>query len=156
MRINWKSSQPVSKRVDSLINRKPVYKPARLAIGSQHIYCCMCTILWQFVCHITSEWAQVVIKPVRFGGKGRLTDHNIDQLQVFHGSAICNHRNYLTGMERAIWAVFFHSVSTDSNPQHQYCPYQAQIRGVSTRKLLWTLKRPQHTIPRFWLTLHSI
>ena len=28
----------------------------------------------------------------------------------------------LEGMEKAIWAVFYHSVSTDNNPQHQYCP----------------------------------
>ena len=61
-------------------------------------------------------------KPVRFGGRGRLTDKVIDQLQIFYGGAIRGHSNDLDGMERAIWAIFYHSVSTDDNPQHQYCP----------------------------------
>ena len=61
-------------------------------------------------------------KLVKFGGKGRLTDHNIDQVQVFYGGAIRNHQNDLEGMEKAIWAVFYYSVSTDNNLQHQYCP----------------------------------
>lgn len=60
-------------------------------------------------------------KAVMFGGKGHLTDKVIDQLQIFYGGAIQGHSNDLKGMECAVWAVFYHSISTDDHPQHQYC-----------------------------------
>ena len=52
-------------------------------------------------------------KAVRFGGKGRLTDKVIDALQVFYGGAIRNHK-------KDLWAVYYHSVSTDLQPQHNH------------------------------------
>ena len=53
-------------------------------------------------------------KVVRFGGKGRLTDKVIDALQVYYGGAIPNSKNDIEGMEQAIWAVYYHSISTDN------------------------------------------
>ena len=55
-----------------------------------------------------------------------LADSDIDLLQTYYGNAIRSHVDELEGMVRACWAVFYHSVSTDENPQHQYCPVGAE------------------------------
>ena len=57
--------------------------------------------------------------------KGVFSDKTIDLLQTYHGNAIRSHVGGLEGMKRACWAVFYHSVSTDDNPQHHYCPEDA-------------------------------
>jgi hypothetical protein len=57
------------------------------------------------------------------GGKGRLTGHAIDKIQIFYGIAI--RRNASLGvraMKTAIWAEFCHLGSTDEEPMHQLCP----------------------------------
>ena len=59
--------------------------------------------------------------------KGVFSDKTIDLLQTYygnaiHGNAIHSHVGDLEGMKRACWAVFYHSISTDDNPQHQCCP----------------------------------
>lgn len=59
-------------------------------------------------------------KPI--GGKGRLTDKIIDTLTVYYGNAIREHKNNLTEMRKAVWAVYFHTRSTDSEPLHTFCP----------------------------------
>ena len=46
-------------------------------------------------------------KAVKFGGRGRLTDKVVDQLQVYYGGAIRGHPNDLAGMERAIYMGCF-------------------------------------------------
>lgn len=56
------------------------------------------------------------------GGRGRLTDAVIDQLQHYYGYAIRNNTENLPAMKQAVWATFFHKVSTDSDPQHGLCP----------------------------------
>lgn len=56
------------------------------------------------------------------GGKGRLTDKMIDKLTVYYGNAIREHKNNLTEMRKAVWAVYFHTRSTDSEPLHSFCP----------------------------------
>ena len=71
------------------------------------------------------------------GGQGRLTDRLVDKLQAYYGMAVRGHRNDLQGMARAVWAALMHRVSTDSNPQHQFCPpgadswcrYQRELAG---------------------------
>ena len=30
--------------------------------------------------------------------------------------------NNVEGVKGAVWAFFYHSLSTDDNPQHQFCP----------------------------------
>lgn len=99
-------------------------------------------------------------KPIRFGGRGRLTDKVIDQLQVYYGGAIRGNQHDLDRMERSIWAIFYHSVSTNEHPQHQYCPegkdswckYQ-QARAQSLTPPLHTPKIPadlaEHIKPVF-------
>ena len=59
---------------------------------------------------------------VRMRGKGRLTDKTIKLLTRYYGKAIRSNTGDCAAMEDAVWAVFYHSQSTDSSSQHQYCP----------------------------------
>ncbi|GFV47281.1 uncharacterized protein TNCV_4829371 [Trichonephila clavipes] len=56
------------------------------------------------------------------GGRGRLTDAEIDKLQRYYGLAIRNNTDSINSMKRAIWATYFHKASTDAYPQHGMCP----------------------------------
>ena len=56
------------------------------------------------------------------GGKGRLTDALTNSLQNYYGKAIRNHSGCVSEMARAIWASFCHKFSTDSKPDHRFCP----------------------------------
>jgi len=56
------------------------------------------------------------------GGRDRLTDTKIDLFQKYYGKAIRSHKQNKEGMRRAIWAILYHSASSDENPQHDYCP----------------------------------
>ena len=52
---------------------------------------------------------------------GALTLHNIGLIEQYYGNAIRACKGDLKAMTDACWAVFYHSASTDENPQHQYC-----------------------------------
>ncbi|GFX66873.1 uncharacterized protein TNCV_999121 [Trichonephila clavipes] len=52
-------------------------------------------------------------------GRGRLTLKEVDSIQHYYGLAI---RKNLSSVERAIWAIYFHKLSTEDNPQHALCP----------------------------------
>lgn len=56
------------------------------------------------------------------GGKGRLTDKFIDKLTAYYGNAIRQHQNSLSDMRKAVWAIYFHTRSTDAEPLHTFCP----------------------------------
>ena len=56
------------------------------------------------------------------GGRNHLTKNTILLLQKYYGKVIRSHVNNVEGMKGAVWAVFYHSLSTDDNPQHQFCP----------------------------------
>lgn len=51
-----------------------------------------------------------------------IRNETIDLLQTYYGNAIRSHSNDLKGMTAACWAVYYHSVSYDEDPQHYYCP----------------------------------
>ncbi|GFU22848.1 uncharacterized protein TNCV_4965961 [Trichonephila clavipes] len=55
-------------------------------------------------------------------GKNRLTEHEIDNLQSYYGSAIRRNHSSVQNMRQAIWAIFLHKLSTDEYPQHGFCP----------------------------------
>lgn len=59
---------------------------------------------------------------ISLGGRDRLTDKRIDLFQKYYGKAIRSNKNDKEGMKSAIWAIFYHSTSSDDNPQHDYCP----------------------------------
>jgi hypothetical protein len=50
-------------------------------------------------------------------GYGKPTDVKIDKLAVYYGRAVS-----VVEMQKAIMAIFYHSVSTDKEPQHSFCP----------------------------------
>lgn len=56
------------------------------------------------------------------GGKGRLIDAWIDLRQKYYGLAVRRNVGSLHDMKQAIWAIYFHKLSTDEKPQHQLCP----------------------------------
>ena len=56
------------------------------------------------------------------GGKGKLTNVNIDRLQNYYGIAIRSNVNNLEGMRSDILASLFHVASSKSNNWHSYCP----------------------------------
>lgn len=58
----------------------------------------------------------------KVGGKNRLTGSVIDQFCVYYGNAIRGNSNNLSGMRKAVWAIWNHKASTDENPRHQFCP----------------------------------
>ena len=54
--------------------------------------------------------------------EGQLLDVTIKVLQQYYGKAIRENTGHLERMTDACWAVFYHSLSTDSNPRHYCCP----------------------------------
>ncbi|GFU30997.1 uncharacterized protein TNCV_3953301 [Trichonephila clavipes] len=55
-------------------------------------------------------------------GKNRLTEHEMDNLQSYYGSAIRRNHSSVQNMRQAIWPIFLHKLSTDEYPQHGFCP----------------------------------
>lgn len=56
------------------------------------------------------------------GGKNRLSQAAIDQLQTYYGLAIRRNIDSLDNMMKDIWALYFHKLSSDSDPHHGLCP----------------------------------
>jgi len=56
------------------------------------------------------------------GGKNKLTAKFIDKLSIYYGLAIRRNSNSKDDMKKAIWATFYHYGSTDSKPEHHFCP----------------------------------
>lgn len=56
------------------------------------------------------------------GGRGRLTNALIDEMQSYYGNAIRNNSASVKDMTEAIWAIWYHKASTDEKPQHHFCP----------------------------------
>lgn len=56
------------------------------------------------------------------GGKSRLTLNVIDELQTYYGLAIRRNVDSIDNMYTAVWATYFHKLSTDDKPRHELCP----------------------------------
>ena len=56
------------------------------------------------------------------GGKGKLTDSQIDKLQNYYGIAIRSNVGNLAGMKKAIHASLMHCASSEARPLHDHCP----------------------------------
>ncbi|GFY23006.1 uncharacterized protein TNCV_2182671 [Trichonephila clavipes] len=70
-------------------------------------------------------------------GRGRLTDNEISKLQQFYGLAIRRNMNSVSDMFKAVWAIYFHKLSTDFVPQHGLCPTSPDTWcGFNKAKLL--------------------
>ncbi|GFT42298.1 uncharacterized protein TNCV_1786151 [Trichonephila clavipes] len=55
-------------------------------------------------------------------GRGRLTLKEVDSIQHYYRLAIRKNLSSVEDMKRAIWAIYFHKLSTEDNPQHALCP----------------------------------
>ncbi|GFT10206.1 uncharacterized protein TNCV_3734971 [Trichonephila clavipes] len=55
-------------------------------------------------------------------GRGRLTLKEVDSIQHYYGLAIRKNLSSVEDLKRAIWAIYFHKLSTEDNPQHALCP----------------------------------
>lgn len=55
-------------------------------------------------------------------GAGKLTDKKISDLTMYYGLAIRRNPDSVEKMKNAVWAVFYHNISTDEKPQHMHCP----------------------------------
>ncbi|GFU43980.1 uncharacterized protein TNCV_1878561 [Trichonephila clavipes] len=64
-------------------------------------------------------------------GRGRLTLKEVDSIQHYYGLAIRKNLSSVEDMKRAIWAIYFHKLSTEDNPQHALCPL-----GYNTERAL--------------------
>lgn len=51
-----------------------------------------------------------------------LTNKLMKQLSTYYGLAILRNKDSVEGMRKAIWAIYYHKISTDSKPQHNDCP----------------------------------
>ncbi|KAK7471607.1 hypothetical protein BaRGS_00035770 [Batillaria attramentaria] len=56
------------------------------------------------------------------GESGKLKDEYIKSLTNYHGRAIKDNAGDLTSMENAVWALFFHTISSDVDLHHSRCP----------------------------------
>ncbi|GFS72217.1 uncharacterized protein TNCV_2442561 [Trichonephila clavipes] len=54
-------------------------------------------------------------------GRGRLTLKKVDSIQHYYELAIRKNLSSVEDMKRAIWAIYFHKLSTEDNPQHALC-----------------------------------
>lgn len=83
------------------------------------------------------------------GGSGKLTAKLIDELTVFYGLAIKRNTDCcIKKMKNAIWATFFHKISTDKNPHHHLCPPgENSWCSWQKAKACGTLKNYYHKTP---------
>lgn len=61
-------------------------------------------------------------KTKKLGGKGKLTESLVKKLSTYYGLAIRRHIDSVQDMKKAIMATYYHMISTDENPRHEYCP----------------------------------
>ncbi|GFW20752.1 uncharacterized protein TNCV_1049731 [Trichonephila clavipes] len=81
-------------------------------------------------------------------GRGRLTDNEISKLQQYYGLAIRRNMNFVSDMFKAVWAIYFHKLSTDSVPQHGLRPTSPDTWcGFNKAKLLGEAYSHKHSLP---------
>ena len=68
------------------------------------------------------EITKMVPKHVVIGGLTGISKPKYISLQQFYGNAIREHAGDIEGMVVARWAVYYHTISTDTEPQHDHCP----------------------------------
>ena len=56
--------------------------------------------------------------------RGRLPENVINQLTEYYGQAIRSNEHNLDDMQKAVWATFYHKISTDDTPLQNFCLYE--------------------------------
>ena len=83
---------------------------------------------------------------MRMKGDGRLTSNNFKKLTKYYGKAIESNIGDSVAMKDAVRAIFYHSLSTDSMPQHQFCPSrQRSLCKYNNRELAKSDPPPPHS-----------
>ena len=77
-------------------------------------------------------------------GVGRLTEKKCDNLQNFYRGAVLGHLASVQQMRSAVWASFFHCISTDELPKHERCPEGADSSCFYQRALAAGEEPPSH------------
>ncbi|KAG8297975.1 hypothetical protein J6590_108329 [Homalodisca vitripennis] len=80
------------------------------------------------------------------GRKGQLTNTEIDHLPNYYGKAIRNNTHDVGAMENAIWAIYYHRISSNDKPQHERCPLGPES-WCKYNKALKTYYTHDHVIP---------
>lgn len=70
----------------------------------------------------TTMKGQVLSDGKPLGGAKRLTDEVINRLQRDYGLAIRQNTHSVDAMEKAVMALYYHTLSTDEEPLHGLCP----------------------------------
>lgn len=83
------------------------------------------------------------------GGKGRLTDDKIDQLKRYYGLAIRRNLTSVDEMKDAVWATYYHTLSSNEEPNHKLCPQgNDSWCGYKKALALNTTYHHNHTLPK--------
>ncbi|GFT04162.1 uncharacterized protein TNCV_3154161 [Trichonephila clavipes] len=104
-------------------------------------YCSSCKEVEKLECvgHVQKRmgtWLRNILKMSKgiklsdgknISGRGRLTLKEVDSIQHYYGLVIRKNLSSVEDMKRAIWAIYFHKLSTEDNPQHALCPLEKDL-----------------------------
>lgn len=81
-------------------------------------------------------------------------------LSLYYVLSILRNKNSLEGMKEVIWATFYRKISTDTNPQHAYCPSEAnawcKYRQAKAANTLKGYKHPLYLDEETQMILKSV
>ena len=109
----------------------------------------------EWVNHVT-KWMGTVLRTLvekrkaqklPIGGCGKLMDEHIKNLTSYYGKAIKDSSGCLKGMEKAVRASLFHTLSTDEDPHHPKCPPGTTSWCFFQRALAAQVELPPHNKP---------
>ena len=98
----------------------------------------------------TSSHAAATLLTTTLSGKGRLTQVRMKKWSSYYRKAIVENAPDADAAHHAVWAIFFHSLSTLDDPHHSFCSdtwcywRQAQLEGVDPAV---KLKQVKHDMP---------
>ena len=86
------------------------------------------------------------------GGKCKLTQVRMKKMSTYYRNAIVKHAPDVAATRMAIWAIYYHSVSTMDEPRHKHCDVdwcwwmQAMAAGVDPEQY-WQETRHDRPLP---------
>ena len=87
------------------------------------------------------------------GGACKLTQVRMKKMSTYYRNAIVKHAPDVAATRMAIWAIYYHSVSTIDEPRHEHCDVdwcwwmQAMAAGVDPEQY-WQETRHDRPLPR--------
>ena len=77
-------------------------------------------------------------------------------MQTQYGNAIRSSKHILVNMRESVWAVYFHKLSTDSNPMHNFCTPKCPYKKAKAKGTLNTFKHTSNLPVAFMKTLKHV